>query len=57
MKLCKKSNYKIKYHGKLLKMKNNEKQLNATEAILHSAKILNLLSKNLIKIFFSRIWV
>lgn len=34
--------------------KNNEKKLDDTEAMLHNAKILNLLSKRLVKLFFRR---
>lgn len=49
-----------KISKELIEIKNNEKKENDAEAILHNAKILNSLSKNLVKIFFSSyffLWV
>lgn len=37
----------------VLENRNNEKKLDDAEAMLHNAKILNNLSKRLVKIFFS----
>lgn len=41
-----------KISKELIEIKNNEKKENDAEAILHNAKILNSLSKNLVKFFF-----
>lgn len=49
---------KIKLQNKIsrevIESRNNEKKSNDIEAMLHNAKILNELSKNLVKIFFSK---